>query len=65
MKLGNVDLEYTGGNIVITAPVGSMLKPALEKIRADIASGAIDPIKGTDLDAIMLNKVLDALEGAI
>lgn len=40
-------------------------KPVIMEIKAKIESGAIDPIKNTDLDKMAMLKMIDALVAAI
>ncbi len=75
MDLGqNVSLDYKDGKLMISALEGKLMlsfelsavaKPVLESLKADFVSGKIDLIKGTDLDAAVAEKVLDAAIAAL
>lgn len=60
-----VTLDYTGGAIVLKAEIAGLALPVLQDIKAKVDSGAIDPIKGTDLDKMLLDQVIDALIAAV
>lgn len=53
--------EFKEGKIVISVEVASMVAPILADLKAKIESGAIDPVKGTDMDKEALLKAIDFL----
>lgn len=57
-----VTFELSGGVAAVKADLNVLAIPVLEAIQAKIESGEIDPIKGTDLDAIVMNKVIEQLK---
>lgn len=57
-----VELSYAGGKLVLSADVASLLLPILEDLKAKVESGAIDPIKGTDLDKVAIEQVIALAE---
>lgn len=62
MELGQyADASYEAGDVVVKVHVSALLKPALQAIKDKVDSGAIDPIKGTDLDKVVLDKAIEAL----
>ena len=57
-----VTFELEGGVAAVKADLNVLAIPVLESIQAKIESGEIDPIKGTDLDAVVMNKVIEQLK---
>lgn len=62
MNLGKY-AEYKEGKIIID--VGAMAEPVLIGIKEKIESGAIDPVKNTDLDKVAMMKMIDAIIAAV
>jgi hypothetical protein len=66
MDLGKgLELEYKDGKIVLSADILPVLAGPLSKLKADIESGKIDPIHGTDLDKEFMLKAVDFVEKAL
>jgi hypothetical protein len=42
--------------------LGAFIIPALDKLKEDVESGKIDPVKGTDLDKIAIEQVIELLK---
>lgn len=57
-----VDVDYKEGNAVLTVKVVDLIQPLLEKFKADVNSGAVDPIKGTDYDKMAILAGIELLE---
>lgn len=57
-----VQLDYSAGKLALTADLGGLLIPILEDLKAKVESGAIDPIKGTDLDKVAIEQVIALAE---
>ena len=63
MELGKyTELKLEGGKLIVTADLKTLIIPVLEKIKAEVEAGVIDPVKGTDLDKIALEQVIEILE---
>lgn len=60
----NIDQEQLGKDLLALA-VSEVLKPKAEALKAKIASGEIDLIKGTQIDNELLLKIVDGLVGKI
>ena len=60
-----VELKLEAGKLALTADVGALALPVLQDLKAKVDSGEIDPIKGTDLDKVVLDKVLNQLIAAL
>lgn len=58
----NVELKFEHGKIIVEADVKSLIIPMLEKLKEDVNAGKIDPIKGTDLDKIAIDQVIELIE---
>ena len=77
MELGRgISVDYQEGELLIKAQgngfeivakgqVAGLALPVLDQLRAQVESGAIDPIKGTDLDKGMILQVIDGLKAAL
>lgn len=73
MELGKLHADYKDGSILISYPITegdnaelklpakALVKPALMHLKEQIDSGAIDPIKGTDLDKEVMDRAIAAL----
>lgn len=69
-----VSLDYVEKNVLVEVelgsdqkaklflPVGPLLIPVIEKFKAQIEAGQIDPIKGTDLDKQVMLTAVNALK---
>jgi hypothetical protein len=60
--LQNVNADLKDGKIVLEINVGAMLLPRIEKLEAQVQSGEVDLIKGTDLDKMALLQVIAILK---
>lgn len=60
-----VTLDLQGGKVVLSADLGSFANPVIDGLIAKVTSGAIDPIKGTDLDKDAMLTVLKYLKGEL
>jgi hypothetical protein len=49
------------GALVLQLKVGALLLPVVAEYKAKLESGEIDPIKGTDIDKMVLVQALDLL----
>lgn len=58
-----ITLELNEGVIELKAHVGALVKPKLAELKADIESGKIDLIKGTDIDKDIMIQFVDFVEG--
>lgn len=76
MEIGKsgVTVDYKEGALVITALEGNAelkikaaaaLNPVLDKFAAQVESGEIDPIKGTDLDKAALLKAIELIKAEV
>lgn len=63
--LKGVKLDYQDGKVVLTAEVKALVQPKIEELKAKIASGEIDPIKGTDIDKMAFLAALELVEKAL
>jgi hypothetical protein len=63
-KLEGGELVVSGlnGAIELKVKAKQLLQPKLDEIKADIATGKIDPIKGTNLDQSAMLAVLAYIE---
>lgn len=50
----NVTVELDKGDLVVRVKSSQYISKFLDKTQADIESGALDPIKGTDIDKVAL-----------
>ena len=57
-----VTLDMDKGEVVLKAKVGTLLGPQISKLKADIESGKIDPIPGTDMDKLAMLQAVDFVE---
>lgn len=57
-----VTLDYKEGSVVLSAHVSQFVGPVLEDLKSKVESGAIDPVKGTDMDKELLLKALAFLQ---
>lgn len=62
LKSGVVEISAYEGKLKVTAAVGMFAAPVLASLEADVNSGKIDPIKGTDLDKTALLQVIAFLK---
>jgi hypothetical protein len=60
-----VNADYKEGKIIIEVEVAKQLNPLLDKIKADVESGEIDPIKGTDLDKMGLLAAIETVKAYV
>lgn len=58
----NVELKLEGGKLIIEGDLKAFIVPVLEKLKADVEAGIIDPIKGTDLDKVAIEQVIELIE---
>lgn len=66
VKLGQyVDLALDAGKLSLSVDLDVLIKPSLVALKAKVDSGAIDLIKGTDIDKELLDKVLDQAIAAL
>lgn len=65
---GSIKVAYNMGSVEVPAmvklevPAGMLLVPALNKVEEQIQLGAIDPIKGTDIDKEVMLKGIAELK---
>lgn len=57
-----VSFEFKGGKAVLTADVGSLVIPAIDSFKAKVEAGEIDIVKGTDLDNVVVLKVVELIK---
>lgn len=62
---GALTLTALEGKVVLTAKAALALNPVLDKFAAEIESGAIDPIKGTEIDKTVLLKAVELIKAEI
>jgi hypothetical protein len=60
-----VTVDYKDGKVVVEAQVAQFANPVLDDLKAKVESGAIDPIKGTDIDKSVLLSAIDFLKAAV
>lgn len=57
-----IDAEIKGAKIQLSVNAASVLLPIIAQAKEDVASGKIDPIKGTTLDNKAIIEGLEILE---
>lgn len=63
MELANgVELAVQDGKAILSVEFGAIVNPALDAVKADIESGKIDLVKGTDMDKEFLMKAIDFIK---
>lgn len=60
-----VTLEYVDGAVVLKAEVKALIMAELEKVKAKVESGEIDPVKGTDLDKTAILGAIGFIEAQL
>ena len=55
------ELDYKEGKVVLAVEIAALVVPSIESIKAQIESGAIDPVKGTDIDKTVMLQSIDLL----
>jgi hypothetical protein len=60
-----VTVDYKEGKIVAEVQVAVFANPFLDDVKAKLESGEIDPIKGTDLDKLVLIQAIDFLKAVV
>lgn len=62
---GKLMIKALEGKLVLSLEVAALAKPVLMGLKAQFEKGEIDLIAGTDLDAVVAGKVLDAAIAAL
>lgn len=60
-----VVVEYKEGKVVLSAEVGALLLPELDKVKAKVESGELDLVPHTDLDKVVMVKAIEALKAML
>lgn len=60
-----VTLDYAAGALVLKAEIAAVAIPVLDDVKAKVESGEIDPVKGTDLDKMLVLQVIELLKSAL
>lgn len=62
-----VHLDYADGKIKLSGEweVRALVVAELDKVKAKLESGELDPVKGTDLDKELLMKAIEALKALV
>lgn len=65
LKEGKVVLDVNDGAAVLAVNLGVLATPVLDGLIAKVESGAIDPVKGTDLDKEAMLRALNFLKSEL
>lgn len=66
MKIATgLDLNYVDGKVQLELALKDLIKPKLDDLRAKIASGELDVVKGTDLEKGPILMAIDFLEAEL
>jgi len=57
-----VEAKYEAGKIIVEVKVADQVNPLLEKLKGDIESGAVDLVKGTDIDKAVVLPVIALIQ---
>ena len=64
-KDGKLMVSALDGKLALSLEVSAIAKPVLMGLKAKIDSGEIDLIKGTDIDKMVADKVIEAAIAAV
>lgn len=62
---GVVEIKALEGAAKLSLDLGKLAVPMLDGLMAQVESGAIDPVKGTDIDKDLILRVLGLVKGAL
>jgi hypothetical protein len=65
MNDGEVYLTALEGKLKLSVQLGVIIAPALDKFKADVEAGKVDPVKGTDLDKEALLKAIEYIKAEL
>ena len=61
----NVELKYENGKAIVEIEVKTVVIAEIEKIEAKVQSGEIDLLPGTELDKVLVGKILAAVKALV